>query len=246
MIDDIVRAWNTVQALGTGGQIASWLIVAHIIVIAGFMALAGIRFYSSISMKPPSPIEAKDASHLAEWRDRVSNYINDLDKGANKLRSEALTLFKDSSDWGRLGIQYSLIVNAGALAALPYLIDSSRHAVQITAASAAAGWFATGLILAADCCLAAYINLQAMGEAFFADRDIEIAVAIERHFADDSQRGKAAKAAARANFCRKITVTTVSAAVVLALASWVSFMWGTINLISHVVTPLTRAAGISL
>jgi hypothetical protein len=58
-------------------------------------------------------------AHQQKWREKYAGYANDFNLLLNPLRRDAIELVKESSNWGKLAVQYALIVNAGALAALP-------------------------------------------------------------------------------------------------------------------------------
>jgi hypothetical protein len=154
------------------------------------------------------------------------------------LRRDALDLTKESGAWARLGIQYSLIVNAGALAALPYLLaQGSAYRIDVSDASAAACIFAAGLFSAAVCCLFAYLNLQIMAEAYWADWDAEMKNMVDRHFEHEQFRKEVPLDVARAKRIRKHVAWTVKVGVVLGVGSWVAFIAGALLLILFRTAP---------
>jgi hypothetical protein len=159
----------------------------------------------------------------------MTEYLHDLNLASNPMRRDAIEYFKESSSWARLSVQYALIVNAGAIAALPHLLDGERKIPLVVAASAA-GWFAGGIVLAADCCLAAYLNYQAHGTRQFNEQALEVLTARHRHFEQDTQ-AEVAKRLTEIKNCNIAIDLTVFLGIVFGMCAWVVFMWGAIRLV---------------
>jgi hypothetical protein len=173
-----------------------------------------------------------------KWREKYSAYSSDFNLMAGPLRRDALEIVKESGAWARLAVQYALIVNAGALAALPYLLNhTGTYRIDVSDASGAACWFAGALFAAALCCLIAYINAQLMASAYWSDWDAEVHNTGDRHFGNEKARQAVPVAVARAERIRKHTGWTSLLGMVLGVASWSGFIWGALQLILFRVTP---------
>jgi hypothetical protein len=106
-------------------------------------------------------------AHRQQWRDKYAGYASEFGTLLAPLRKDAIEIVKESNAWGRLAVQYALIINGGALAALPYLLaQGAAYRIDVRDASTAAAWFAGGIGTAAICCLLAYINLQIWAGAY--------------------------------------------------------------------------------
>jgi hypothetical protein len=231
MLDRAVEVWRIVISLGTGGRVAAMLVLLNLLLLLMFLLIGAWR---AIRRSPANVLnpEARDAVQWSEWRGRMTGYLHDLNLASNPMRRDAIEYFKESSAWGRLSVQYSLIVNAGAMAALPHLMEGDRRIAPIAAISAA-GWFASGIIFAADCCLAAYLNWQAHGTKQSNEQAIEIFTARHRHF-DQETQSEVAKRISAIRICNAAIEVTVFLGIVFGMCAWVAFIWATIRLVVQI------------
>jgi hypothetical protein len=143
------------------GSAAAAVTIAMVAVTKAYRSSRSLRT-TSVAEQPPDKskwtddYKAQVAAHWKEMRDRVGSYAADINLLANPLRRDAIEIVKESSNWARLGVQYAMIGNGGALAALPYLLSQTapQYKLGLHDAEWSAVWFAIGLISAALCCLA--------------------------------------------------------------------------------------------
>jgi len=222
------------------------LIVGIVMVLLCAVAHAIIKGYRETkSLRQPVPAaparkdgDTEDAKRqVAEfwkgWRDKLADYGKDLNQIANPLRRDALEVVKESSNWGRLGIQYALIANGGALAALPYLLNQSGNAynVEFNDALWAARWFTLGLAAALLCCLVAYLDFQLTAASYWASHQLELANLHQRHFETHGTAVAHEATVAMINAVQAVNVRTSIAGVSLGFVSWVALAWGVFRLI---------------
>jgi hypothetical protein len=176
--------------------------------------------------------DPQQEANREQWRERYAAYASDFGVLLAPLRKDAIELAKEGGAWARLAVQYALIVNGGALAALPYLLaQGSAYRIDVKDASTAACWFAGGLLAAALCCLLAYLNAQFFSAAYFADWDGEFKNAVDRHFENEQLRNEVPAAMARGKRLRSHIGWTNWAGITLGIGSWVAFIKGALLLI---------------
>jgi hypothetical protein len=167
------------------------------------------------------------------WRDKLADYGKDLNQIANPIRRDALEVVKESSNWGRLGIQYALIANGGALAALPYLLNQSGNSYNVDFADAlwAARWFTLGLAAALLCCLVAYVDFQLNAASYWASYRLELAYLHQRHFETEGTADAYDTTVTMMNVVQAVRVRTSLTGVALGFVSWFALAWGVFRLI---------------
>ena len=173
-----------------------------------------------------------NAAHWDLWRKKIALYASDINLLANPIRRDAIEIIKESSNWGRLGIQYILIGNGGALAALPYLLNSTatEYHLSLTNATWSAAWFAVGLTAAALCCLVAYLDFQVNATMYWSSHRIEILAARQRHFEDNMPVPYDSHLEIHAAL-QSVAVKTTLAGVAIAIAAWFALAWGAFRII---------------
>lgn len=222
------------------------LIVGSVAVLMCLVVHAIIRGYRETrSLRQPAPAIAPRkegdteesrrlaADHWKRWRDRLVDYGKDLNQIANPLRRDALEIVKESSNWGRLGIQYALIANGGALAALPYLLNQSGNTynVEFNDALWAARWFTLGLAAALLCCIVAYLDFQLTAASYWASHRLELAHLHQRHFETEGTAVAHDATVTMINAVQAVNVRTSLAGVWLGFVSWFGLAWGVFRLI---------------
>jgi len=229
-----------------------WLEVVVIVVFAGGTLLAGVLAVTAViqgarkvkaaqaaiptANRGDAGVQSEEhkalvAEHWRRWRERMAGLASDINLLAGPYRRDAIELIKESANWGRLGIQYAIIVNAGALAALPYLLNqATSHKIAVGDAAWSAGWFATGLIAAALCCLVAYLDFQIGSQMHWTNYDMECRAARQRHFEGDEQLPLDSHTL-RITVLQATNTRTSLCGVALAVIAWLAFAVGALRLI---------------
>lgn len=175
--------------------------------------------------------KARLAEHWERWRKRFAGYAAEYNNLVNPMRKDTIEIIKESANWGRLAVQYALIGNGGALAALPYLLShTTRLELPIGDAIWSALWFATGLLSAALCCLIAYLDFQVTASIYWADIRLEVDGMRQRHFESPDYIEIEPQVTMR-NVLQAVTIKTSAAGVILGLIAWFALAWGAFRLI---------------
>jgi hypothetical protein len=222
--------------LCAGGAIAA-LTVAIVAVVSGYRETRPLRAGPRRS-EPANNADLTDeakarmAAHWKGWRDRIAPYASDISLLANPLRRDAIEIVKESANWGRLGVQYAMIGNGGALAALPYLLSQTAPLYKLAIHDAvwSAVWFAIGLISAALCCLVAYSDFQVTATMYWANQGIEVRLANQRHFETNDQIPVDAHHQ-MLGVLQSVAIKTSLCGVALAVIAWFALAWGAFRLI---------------
>lgn len=224
------------SAFGAGGWATAALIKAFRVAkpLRESRPLDKIADRSALTPEQKADIER----HWQNVRERIKAYGEDLGRMALPLRRDTFEFVKEASQWGRLGIQYAIVGNAGALAALPYLLSwqktNSPATPLLTVGDAtwSAIWFAGGLFSAAVVCAIAYCDFQVNAAIGWNDLDVEYKLVLQRHY-DTEIDGQELplRQQIRAEL-RVVTVRTSIAGLYLALIAWFGLAWGAIRLIS--------------
>lgn len=181
--------------------------------------------------------KAKVDQHWQTVRDRSKAYSEDIGRTAAQLKRDAIEYVKESQNWGRLAVQYALIGNAGALAALPYLLSWQRSTtpgitqLSVGDATWSAIWFAGGLLTAALVCAIAYVDFQINAAIHWNDVDVEYKLAAQRHYDTEINGQDIPLRQQIRTELRTVSVRTSLAGLHLALLAWFSLAWGTVRLI---------------
>ncbi len=189
------------------------------------------------SAEPVSEERKKQlADHWKGWRERYSGYATEYNQLVNPLRKDGIDIIKESANWGRLAIQYALIVNGGALAALPYLLsNTTRLVLPVGDAIWSAVWFTAGLFSAAICCLVAYLDFQVTAAIYGADQGVEIEMLRQRHFETTNVIEPEPRIAMRLALFA-VTIRTGLAGITFGIIAWFAFAWGAIRLINSLAS----------
>lgn len=231
------QRWVEIVVMGlSAGSFGIAFCIAISAVVQGYRKTKSLRSIQKWESKPIVPI---DAAHKAElekvwvlWRARWSGYATEINLMANPIRRDAIEIVKEASNWGRLGVQYVLIGNGGALAALPYLLSSptAKYAIGIGDAFWSAVWFAGGLTAAAACCVVAYLDFQVTAAMYWANHQIEIRAAQIRHFETADTLPLEAHTE-MLGVLQSVTTRTSLAGVWIAFIAWFALAWGAFRLI---------------
>ena len=143
---------------------------------------------------------------------------------------------KEAANWGRLGVQYALIGNGGALAGLPYLLGliklTSEHPVlMMSDIKWSAGLFAGGLLASALVCVVAYADFTLTASIYWSWIDLQMKLAEQRYYDTEVDSEEFALRQRIFAQLKASAVVTSLAGVWLGLLAWVSLAWGAIRLI---------------
>ena len=220
-----------------GGIGLAAVIVAIVAVVQAFQKAKSLR-----TSQPPAKLPDKSgwsdeykatmAAHWKGWRDRFEAFGKDISQIYVPLRRDTIEIVKESSQWGRLGIQYAIIANGGALAAMPYLLAQSTTNYHVTFGDAfwSALWFALGIAAAAFTCLIAYLDFQVTAASYWANLRVEWRLAAQRHFENDDKIDPAAHDELLATLQTVGTKTTI-AGVILGTIAWIALGVGALRLV---------------
>lgn len=211
--------------------------VAFAAVYKGFREAKTLRTLPATVKAPDRSTwsDAYKATVAAHWdgvRKQLKDYGADLNQIANPLRRDAIEIVKESSQWGRLGIQYALIANGGALAALPYLMSQAVafSRIGVPDATWSAAWFTLGMTCAALCCLVAYFDFQVTASQYWANHRFELLQLSQRHFETQDPLPYESHIA-MLGILQAVNVKTTLAGVALAIISWFALAYGAVRLI---------------
>jgi len=181
--------------------------------------------------------KARSATHWKGWRDRMEGFGKDINQIYNPTRRDTLEIVKESQNWARLGIQYAIIANGGALAAMPYLLAQSASNYRIALADAywSALWFAMGIAAAAFTCLVAYLDFQVTAGSYWAALRLEWRQAQQRHFENEVDHEYELHAELQSTL-QAVSVKTSIAGVVLGIIAWIALIVGAFRLIVSMST----------
>lgn len=217
------------------GAIAS-VAIAIIAVAGAWRAARPLREPVPLPKRPAAEDLSEErkkqlADHWEAWRKRCLAHATEYNHLINPLRKDTIDILKEAANWGRLAVQYALIGNGGALAALPYLLsNTTRLELPIVDAIWSAMWFATGLFSAALCCLIAYMDFQVSASIYWADQRVTGDALRQRHFETGEVFDLEPHISMR-NTLQSVNVRTSLAGVVLGLISWFALAWGAFRLI---------------
>lgn len=191
------------------------------------------------SIKPAEPVtperRAQIDSHWATWRKRMADYGADVDLLVHPLRKEGIEITKEAGNWGRLGVQYAMLGNGGALAALPYVLIQEAGLrlpfLLVGDAIWSALWFAVGLLSAAACCLVAYLDCMVTAAMYWTNLRAGFAAADQRHFVLDDVTLPHEQTTNMIRVLSIVTGRTSLAGVALAMIAWIAFAWGAVRII---------------
>jgi predicted transport protein len=175
--------------------------------------------------------------HWKEVREQAHDYAADLNLTVNPLRKDTIEFVKEAANWGRLGVQYALIGNGGALAGLPYLLGlikaTAEKPVLLTGDVIwSAGWFAAGMFAAAATCVVAYVDFTLNATINWSWIDLEVKLARQRHYDVEVEDDEFLLRQQIFAQLKASSVVTSLAGIWLALLAWVALAWGAIRLIS--------------
>jgi hypothetical protein len=166
------------------------------------------------------------------FAEKRAGYIEDTEKGAWPWRREAMDFVKESAAWGRLALQYSFVLNGGALVLLPH-IAGQHDGISVSADTAAAStcWFVGGLIGAALCCAVAYINFLTHADERWSIAAYNMHDAAIVHFEDGTATDGATKGRELAKRIARWQWRTAIGGLVLGLGSYGCFAIGALKLL---------------
>jgi hypothetical protein len=211
------------------------LIVAVTAVVKGYLISRSLREpqqpKAQAAVAKTEEHKAAVAAHWERWRKRFAGYASDYNSLLNPVRRDTIDIIKESANWGRLAVQYAMIGNGGALAAMPYLLSqTATYKLPISDAIWSATWFATGLISAALCCLIAYLDFQVTAAIYWADIKLTNETMNQRHFETTDIIEIKPHQEMRAGL-QAVTIKTGVAGVALGVIAWFALAWGAFRII---------------
>jgi hypothetical protein len=171
---------------------------------------------------PNSAIDRMVRMQREQWEAHTQRFNSEVG-GSERLAWDSM---KIAADFGKLGLSSAILVNGGALVAIPPLMQWLTPVARAQV-SANAIWFLLGLLMAAAAVVVAYVNFTTLSESKWAwarQRAIELISEYKNKKAeDDPAHGRAKTLSGRFS---KAATLTAWIALILACASYGCFAAG--------------------
>lgn len=176
-------------------------------------------------------IRAQNRETVAAEMERWRNFIQRRDVEVGGSDRQAWDAEKIAAEFGKLGLSSLILVNGGALVAIPPLMQWLNDAAKNHVAPLAT-WFAVGLLFAGASVVTAYLNFSAMSAAF-RSQAARRAHELDAWYTNASLEGHEQHARAARSASRYSTATTATAwiALILAVVSLACFGTGVFGFI---------------
>jgi hypothetical protein len=178
------------------------------------------------------PITNLSPTELLELRAQL------IDKQVTPARTEAWRGLTEAGLWGRLAIQFTFVLNGGALALLPALMSqTSGYPIDRAAAGWSAWLFTFGLIAGALCCFVAYVNFRVVTDSCYALANQQDNYINHVLYGSQESLELAKRASDRQARMYWWDVRLGPVGLVLGLAAFAMFAWGALRLIPGLPWP---------
>jgi hypothetical protein len=184
-----------------------------------------------------STVERARREEMERWRAHTERWDAEVAESENR----AWDATKIAAEFGKLGLQSAILLNGGALVAIPPLMQWLND-IGRTKVVPIASWFFIGLLCAAVSVVFAYINFSALAQANYGyarRRAIELdAQYADKPFADDPLHRAADRSTVTFGW---VAVVTAWVALIFAVGSFGGFSVGVFRFIDLASNPVLPA-----